>query len=135
MMYIVGGSVNETASTWNYPGLMHYTFGTKKWDWLRPESWNTQNRQSHAAVYLESSKKLLVYAGSQNTGDNGPSSQTFLISTEAPYNVQSMPSAGAPPSVKPMLMTMGKDSALLVGGGASSALWKFSEAKGWEDLG
>jgi hypothetical protein len=136
MMYIVGGSVNETAAPWNYPGLMHYTFASKKWDWLRPQSWNTQNRQSHAAVYLESSKKLLVYAGSQTTGDNAPSSQTFLISTEAPYNVQSMPSAGAPPSVKPMLMTMDKDSALLVGGGATNtAIWSFSEAAGWKDLG
>ncbi|KAH8731145.1 hypothetical protein GQ44DRAFT_605352 [Phaeosphaeriaceae sp. PMI808] len=136
MMYIVGGSVNQTAAAWNYPGLMHYSFAQKKWDWLRPESWTTQNRQSHAAVYLESSKKILVYSGSQNTGDNGPSTQTFLISTIPPYTVQSMQSAGAPPSVKPMLMALDTNSALLVGGGASNkALWKFSEAGGWQDLG
>lgn len=135
MLYIVGGRVNETAATWNYPGLMHYSFAEKKWDWVRAQSWNTQNRMNHGAVYLESSKKLLVYSGSQNDGDNGPSSQTFLMSTIPPYNVQSMPSAGAPPSVKPMLMSMDQDSALLVGGGPSNtALWKFSEAGGWQDL-
>jgi hypothetical protein len=136
MMYIVGGAVNETAATWNYPGLMHYTFAEKKWDWLRPESWNTQNRQNHAAVYLEKSKKLLVYSGSQTTGVNGPSSETFLISTVPPYNVESQPSNGAPPLVKPMLMQMDDDSALLVGGGAANtAIWKFSMQGGWQDLG
>jgi hypothetical protein len=136
MMYVVGGVVNETAATWNYPGLMHYSFAEKKWDWLRPESWNTQNRQNHAAVYLEESKKLLVYSGSQKTGDFGPSSESFLISTVPPYNVQAMPSNGAPPSVKPMLMNADRSSAVLVGGGAAnSAIWKFSEAVGWQDVG
>jgi hypothetical protein len=136
MMYVVGGAVNATAATWNYPGLMHYSFGEKKWDWVRPESWTTQNRQNHATTYLEESKKLLVYSGSQTNGDIGPSSQTFLISTVPPFTVQSMPSAGAPPSVKPMLMSIDGKSALLVGGGASNtAIWKFSEAAGWQDIG
>lgn len=136
MMYIVGGSPNATAATWNYPGLMHYSFAQKKWDWLRPESWTTQNRQNHASVYLEASKKILVYAGSQNSAETGPSTQTFLISTVPPYTVQSLQSAGAPPSVKPMLMALDSSSALLVGGGASNkAIWKFSEAGGWQDLG
>ncbi|KAF1911789.1 hypothetical protein BDU57DRAFT_86735 [Ampelomyces quisqualis] len=135
-MFVVGGLANATAATWDYPGMMHYTFANKKWDWQRSSSWTTQNRQSHAAVFLEKSKKLLVYSGSQKEGDVGPSSETFLISTESPYNVQSMPSSGAPPSVKPMLMAMDGDSALLVGGGAANtAIWKFSEASGWQDLG
>jgi hypothetical protein len=136
MLYVVGGAVNETTADWNYPGLMHYSFADKKWDWVRAESWNTQNRLNHGAVYLEKSKKLLVYSGSQTTGDNGPSSQTFLISTESPYHVQSMPSLGAPPSVKPMLMELDGESALLVGGGATNTeMWKFSESSGWQDLG
>jgi hypothetical protein len=136
MLYVVGGTVNATAATWNYPGLMHYSFAAKKWDWLRPQSWTTQNRQNHAAVYLEGPQKLLVYSGSQTTGDIGPSTQTFLISTVSPYTVQSMPSAGAPPSVKPMLMAIDTTSALLIGGGAANtAIWRFTEAKGWQDLG
>lgn len=135
-LYIVGGTVNETASTWDYPGLMHYSFAEKKWDWLRAESWNTQNRQNHAAVYLQDSQKIFVYSGSQTQGDNSPSSQSFLFSTLPPYTVQSLPSAGAPPSVKPMLMSSDANSALLVGGGVlNTAVWKFTEAEGWRDLG
>ena len=135
-LYIVGGAANETATTWNYPGMMHYTFATKQWDWLRAESWTTQNRQDHAAVYLQDSQKILVYAGSQTTGDNGPSTQGFLFSTVEPYSVQSLPSAGAPPSVKPMLMAANGNTAVLVGGGATNtAVWKFSEAEGWHDVG
>lgn len=135
-LYVVGGSVNETAAGWNYPGLMYYSISEKKWDWIRAESWTTQNRQNHAAVYLQDSQKIFVYSGSQTTGDLGPSSQSFLFSTLPPYSVQSLPSAGAPPSVKPMLMSSDPNSALLVGGGATNtAVWKFSEAEGWRDLG
>ncbi|KAI4912843.1 hypothetical protein J4E90_006251 [Alternaria incomplexa] len=135
-LFIVGGRVNETASTWNYPGLMHYTFSKKKWDWQRSESWNTQNRVNHDAVYLQDSQKILVYAGSQTEGDNGPSSESFLMSTVEPYSVSSMPPSGAPLSVKPMLMNSDANSAILVGGGATNtAVWKFSEASGWKDLG
>ncbi|KAL6704010.1 hypothetical protein ACN47E_008861 [Coniothyrium glycines] len=135
-LYIVGGTVNASAATWNYPGMMHYTFATKKWDWLRSESWNAQNRVNHAAAYLQASQKILVYAGSQTTGDNGPSTQGFLFSTVEPYTVQSLPSAGAPPSVKPMLMTANDKTVMLVGGGAgNAATWKYSEAEGWRDVG
>jgi hypothetical protein len=134
-LFIVGGRVNETAADWNYPGLMHYTFSQKKWDWQRSESWNTQNRINHAAAYLEDSQKILVYSGSQSDGA-GPSSETFLISTVAPYSVSGLPSAGAPPSVKPMLMESNAKTAILVGGGASNtAIWEFTEATGWKDLG
>ncbi|CAG5157061.1 uncharacterized protein ALTATR162_LOCUS4854 [Alternaria atra] len=135
-LFIVGGRVNETASTWNYPGLMHYTFSKKKWDWQRSESWNTQNRVNHAAVYLEDSKEILVYSGSQTDGDNGPSSESFVFATVEPYYVSSMPSAGAPPSVNPMLMNSDANTALLVGGGATNtAVWKYNKASGWQDLG
>jgi hypothetical protein len=77
-LYIVGGNANETAATWNYPGLMHYTFSEKKWDWQRSVSWNTQNRVDHAAVYLQDSQKILIYAGSQ-LGGEGPSSESLVL--------------------------------------------------------
>ncbi|KAH6615341.1 hypothetical protein C7974DRAFT_443590 [Boeremia exigua] len=135
-LYIVGGSPNATAADWNYPGLMHYTFATKKWDWQRSESWNTQNRQNHGATYLANQKKILVYSGSQKAGDMGASPETFLFSTQEPYSVQSFPSNGVPPSVKPMLMAWDTTSALMIGGGANNAAaWTFSEDKGWKDLG
>ncbi|KAF2120981.1 hypothetical protein BDV96DRAFT_484876 [Lophiotrema nucula] len=135
-LYIVGGSPNATVTEWNYPGLMHYTFATKKWDWVRPESWVTQNRQNHAAVYLNASQSLLVYSGSQTAGSTGPSSETFLISTVEPFTVRSSPSNGAPPSVKPMLIPWDLDTAVMIGGGASNqAVFTFNGDAGWQDLG
>lgn len=135
-LYVVGGYPNATAADWNYPGLMHYTFSTKKWDWQRSESWNTQNRHDHGATYLAGPEKILVYSGSQKMGDTGASPETFLFSTKEPFAVQSFPSNGVPPSVRPMLMQWDTTSALMIGGGASnSAAWTFSEEKGWQDLG
>lgn len=135
-LYVVGGSPNATAADWNYPGLMHYTFSTKKWDWQRSGTWNTQNRQNHGAAYLAGSEKILVYSGSQKAGDMGASPETFLFSTKEPFAVRSFPSNGVPPSVKPMLMAWDTTSALMIGGGATnSAVWTFSEEKGWENLG
>ncbi|PSN73100.1 hypothetical protein BS50DRAFT_475139, partial [Corynespora cassiicola Philippines] len=134
-LYIVGGSPNETASTWDYPGLMHYTFATKKWDWVRAESWVTQNRKNHAAIYLNESKDILVYSGAQSD-DTGPSSSTFLINTEAPYAVRGFPAADAPPSVQPMLMPWDDSHAVMVGGSTSNtAVFTFSPSEGWMNVG
>ena len=66
MMYVVGGRVNETAKEWEYPGLMHYSFKEKKWDWQRSESWVTKERTNHAAIYLPGAKRILVYSGSSD---------------------------------------------------------------------
>ncbi|KAI0577089.1 hypothetical protein Alg130_08515 [Pyrenophora tritici-repentis] len=135
-LFIVGGRPNATAADWNYPGLMHYTFAEKKWDWLRSESWNTQNRVNHGAVYLQDSQKILVYSGSQVEGNTGASTETFLYSTKSPYTVSSLQSLGAPPSVMPMLMNSDPNTALLVGGGpTNTAVWKFTQSGGWQDLG
>lgn len=135
-LYVVGGSVNATAESWNYPGLMHYSFAQKRWDWVRPETWVTQNRNHHAAVYMESVESILVYSGSQTTGDNGPSSSTFLISTKEPYTVRSSPSNMAPPAVNPMLKPWDQDNAVMFGGGPENkAVFLFNAVEGWHDLG
>ena len=135
-LYIVGGTPNATAASWDYPGLMSYSFSANTWDWIRPLAYPTQNRVNHAAIYLQDSQKILVYAGSQKQGDFQPSTQGFLISTVSPYGVEALQSNGAPPSVKPMLMSTDTKSALLVGGdAANTAVWKFSEGDGWRDLG
>ncbi|KAF2189648.1 hypothetical protein K469DRAFT_683062 [Zopfia rhizophila CBS 207.26] len=134
-LYIVGGSVNETAATWGYPGLQRYSFAQKTWEWVRPVDWVTQNRQNHAAVYLNASQQILVYSGSQTSGDNGPSSSTFLISTVPPYAVQGYSSA-APPAVKPMLMPWDANHAVMFGGGPQNeAVFLFSPEGGWQNLG
>ncbi|KAF2204873.1 hypothetical protein GQ43DRAFT_360482, partial [Delitschia confertaspora ATCC 74209] len=132
-LYIVGGSVNETAKDWNYPGLQHYSFSQKKWEWVIPKDLVTQNRLNHAAVYLNASNSILVYSGSK-PGDNGPSSQTFVISTAPPYGVTAFSSA-APPAVKPMLMPWDENHAVMFGGGSNEHVLTFSPEEGWRDLG
>ncbi|KAF2018861.1 hypothetical protein BU24DRAFT_106609 [Aaosphaeria arxii CBS 175.79] len=134
-LYVVGGSVNETAAGWDYPGLMHYSFSDKKWDWVRPKDFVTQNRRNHAATYLPKTNQLVVYSGSQTTGDLGPSSQTFLISLDAPYGVESRPSNDAPPSVKPILLPWSEDTAVMVGGGATNQAIFLYGPDGWANLG
>ena len=136
MLYVVGGSANATAAEWSYPGLMGYSIAQKKWDWIRPETWVTQNRQNHAAIYLEDAQTILVYAGSQTPGDVIPSTQTFQISTERPYRVNSQPDVQAPPSFRPMLLPWSSSRALMVGGGPTNkAVWTFGAGEGWRDVG
>ncbi|KAF2496317.1 hypothetical protein BU16DRAFT_374333 [Lophium mytilinum] len=134
-LYIVGGAVNETASSWNYPGIQRYSFADRTWEWVNPVVPVTQNRQNHAATYLNASSSILVYSGSQTTGDTGPSSQTFLISTVAPYGVQAY-SSTAPPAVLPMLMPWDDSHAVMIGGDTQNkAVWTFSPADGWQNIG
>ena len=136
MLYVVGGSANATAADWSYPGLMGYSIAQKKWDWIRPETWVTQNRQNHGAIYLEDAQSILVYAGSQTTGDITPSTQTFQISTVSPYRVSSQPDVQAPPSFRPMLLPWDSNRAVMVGGGPTNkAVWTFGAVEGWLDLG
>ncbi|KAL5409450.1 hypothetical protein PMIN04_011046 [Paraphaeosphaeria minitans] len=143
MMFVVGGRVNETATQWGYPGLMHYSFDDKKWDWQRSESWVTKERTNHAAIYIPAAKQILVYSGSSDPQSSGLSSESFLIDTKSPYGVLSQPAGANPPLIKPMLMPWDDNHAVMVGGGPSStAIYTFgamSDAsgamEGWKDLG
>lgn len=143
MMYVVGGRTNETVKSWDYPGLMHYTFKQKKWDWQRSKDWVTKERTNHAAIYLPGPKQILVYSGSTDPQSNGLSSESFLIDTSAPYGVVSQPAGENPPLTKPMLMQWDKNHAVMVGGGASNtAIYTFGampdasgQLEGWHSLG
>ncbi|KAF2094647.1 hypothetical protein NA57DRAFT_80444 [Rhizodiscina lignyota] len=132
-MYIVGGAANSSMS--DYTGLQRYTFASKKWDIIKPLVTVTQNRQNHGAAYLKDSSSILVYAGSQDTADPTLSSQTFLISTSPPYDVQSYTST-APPLTQPQVMTWNDSHAVLIGGGTDNkAVYTFGAQEGWADLG
>ncbi|KAF1968384.1 hypothetical protein BU23DRAFT_266197 [Bimuria novae-zelandiae CBS 107.79] len=142
-MFVVGGRVNETASSWEYPGLMHYSFKEKKWDWQRSESWVTKERTNHAAIYIPGTKQILVYSGSSDPQSNGLSSESFLIDTRTPYTVLSQPAGANPPLQKPVLMPWDSTHAVMVGGSASNtAVYTFGAIQdasgaleGWKDLG
>ncbi|KAF2761685.1 hypothetical protein EJ05DRAFT_181926 [Pseudovirgaria hyperparasitica] len=133
-LFIVGGRPIAEDIITAYPGLQRYSYKDKKWDWIRPGDWVTQNRQNHGAAYLNSTKQLLVYAGSQS-GDTGPSSATFLISTEPPYAV-SATSSSAPPSVNPILLPWNDTTTIVLGGSEQNKnVYTFSSPGGWQELG
>lgn len=130
LLYIVGGTTNTSTS--DYPGLQYYSFASNSWANLTPEVTVTQNRLRHGAAYLNSSSKILVYAGSQN-GDCTPSSETFLISTIPPYGVTAFSSET--PVISPILLPFNDSHAVVVGVGPQNEdILTFGEQDRWQRL-
>lgn len=143
MLYVVGGRTNETVKDWDYPGLMHYSFQQKKWDWQRSETWVTKERTNHASIYIPETRQILVYSGSADPQSNGLSADTFLIDTRAPYTVFSQTAGDNTVALaKPMLMPWDATHAVMVGGGAANTgIYTFGAMKdasgnleGWHSL-
>jgi hypothetical protein len=131
-LYIVGGRANSTQT--QFSGLQRFSYSTGQWENISPVVPVTQNRQGHGAAYLAQSGNIVVYAGSQDSANTNPSSQSFLISTVAPFNVISFTSL-PPPLTLPMLMPWNESHALMVGGSAENkGLFLFGQ-QGWTDLG
>jgi hypothetical protein len=131
-LWIVGGRANSSQP--DYPGLQRFVYSSGHWDFIPPVVPVTQNRQNHGAAYLNQSASILVYAGSQEQGNNGLSSQTFLISTAPPYNVLSFNSQ-APPLVSPMIMPYDESHAVMIGGSPDNKQVFLFDQTGWSDLG
>ena len=127
---IVGG----TTSSQNYDGLQHYSFNSTKWTSDTPLDKVASNRVGHGAAYLQQSSSILVYGGSQD-GNYAPSSQTFLMQTTQPYNVQAFNSK-APPVANPLMMSWNVTHALMLGGDPDNTkLFTFGPQDGWRELG
>ncbi|KAF2173178.1 hypothetical protein M409DRAFT_62764 [Zasmidium cellare ATCC 36951] len=128
-LYVIGGDTDDG----EYPGLQRYSFGNKTWETLSPVAADVlQTRTNHSAVYLKDSHSILVYAGSQTNAPSLLSSQTFLIATEPPYNIQSFISY-APPASNPILQPWNSSHAVMVGGQeTNTAVWLFSPDNGWK---
>ncbi|KAI9882214.1 MAG: Potassium channel, partial [Watsoniomyces obsoletus] len=130
-LYIVGGATNGSSP--DYAGLQRYRFADRTWMPIKPSVSVTQNRRNHGAVYLSSSSSILIYAGSQDTAEPQPSSQTFLVSLEEPFTVTSY-SSKAPPLVRPQLLRWTNREAIMVGGDPTSRrVYTFSKESGWGD--
>ncbi|MCJ1223598.1 hypothetical protein MMC12_000241 [Toensbergia leucococca] len=130
-LYIVGGNTNSSVQ--NYSGLQVYDFAKKTWETCNPTVSVTMNRQMQGAAYLNSSSSILVYAGSQDN-QTTPSSQTFLISTVSPWNVQAF-NSDAPPVVDPLLLSYNSSHALMLGGDPQNTeLYTFGPQDGWQQL-
>ena len=132
-LYVVGGSTNS--STAQYSGLQRYDLDNRKWDNITPVVPVTQNRQNHGVAYMNASSSLVVYAGSQNGGSD-PSTQTFLVATYPPYIVEAYESAGAPPTVAPLMFPWSDSHAAMIGGDPQNTeVFTFGPDEGWENSG
>jgi hypothetical protein len=131
-LYVVGGSTNS--SSVQYTGLQRYSIQDKAWHTITPQVTVTENRQHHGAAYMVDTSTILVYGGSQN-GDSQPSTQTFLMATYPPYDVQSYQSP-APPVVDPIMMSWDHGHVAMVGGSSTNVhVWRFGVDEGWTDVG
>ncbi|PBP28273.1 pre-mRNA splicing factor CLF1 [Diplocarpon rosae] len=127
-LYIVGGTSTDTS----YPGLQRYTFSNQSWETITPTVPVTQNRLYHAAVYLNTSDTILVFAGTQD-GSMQLSSQTFTIQAETPFTVLAY-EAIAPPAISPILMQWSESKAMYMGGSdTNQKAMIFSPSKSWVD--
>ena len=128
-LIVVGGST----STSKYQGIQSFSFSTKKWTTQTPLDPVAANRVDHGTAYLQQSSSILMYAGTQNN-NYGPSSQTFLIRTTSPYNVQAFNSI-APPVVSPLVLPFNTTHALMLGGDPTNTrLFTFGPEEGWQPL-
>ncbi len=128
-LIIVGGST----STSNYQGIQSFSFSANKWTTQTPLDAVAASRVDHGTAYLQQSSSILMYAGTQND-DYGPSSQTFVIQTTSPYNVQAFNSI-APPVVSPLVLPFNTTHALMLGGDPTNTkLFTFGPVEGWQQL-
>ncbi|CAF9941254.1 hypothetical protein IMSHALPRED_002493 [Imshaugia aleurites] len=128
-LIVLGGAT----STSNYSGIQSFSFSTKAWTTQNPLDAVTSNRVDHGTAYLQQSSSVLVYAGTQNN-NYGPSSQTFLIQTTTPYNVQAFNSI-APPVISPLVLPYNTTHALMLGGDPTNTkLFTFGPEEGWQQL-
>lgn len=130
-LYVIGGETDDD----EYPGLQRYLFGTKSWETLTPPGFDLKGRTNHSAAYLSDSQSILVYAGSTPEAPSYLSSQTFLISTTEPYNIESFVSSAAPAN-QPMLLPWNDHQAMMAGGSPlSDVVYTFDRQAGWQQLG
>ena len=120
-LWVVGGAANESSQ--DYPGLQKFSLNDKSWKSIEPAVKVTQNRKNHGVAFFNSTGQLLIYAGSQDD-PNTPSIETFLISTQQPYNVLSYSSRNAP-VIAPSVLPWDDSSAVTIGGSQSTDIYRF----------
>ena len=129
---IIVGGVNVTSAQ-NFDGLQHYSLTNQKWVGDKPLDSVATNRLGHGSAYLQQSSSILVYGGSQNN-NCAPSSQTFLMQTNSPYNVQAF-NSDAPPVANPLMMPWNLTHALMLGGDSTNTkIFTFGPQDGWRQL-
>jgi len=130
-LYVIGGASSDSS----FGGLQRFFFGNKTWETLSTPTNNLQARTNHSAAFLEDSQSILVYAGSQPDAPSFLSSQTFLVETQSPFNIESFTS-NAPPANQPILEPWNTSHAVMVGGSDFNIeVFTFGPPEGWEQVG
>ena len=128
-LIVIGGSTSDS----NYKGIQSFSFSAQKWKSQTPLDAVAADRVEHGTAFLQQSSSILVYAGTQ-TDDYGPSSQTFVVQTTSPYNVQAFNSI-APPVISPLVLPFNTTHALMLGGDSmNTKLFTFGPQEGWRQL-
>ncbi|KAF2862684.1 hypothetical protein K470DRAFT_199612, partial [Piedraia hortae CBS 480.64] len=129
-LYVVGGTSQDPS----YSGLQRFLFGSHTWETLTLPGDNLKGRTEHSATYLDDAQSILVYGGSQPGEPTSASSETFLISTKSPYNLQAF-SSKAPPTRQPVLEPWNTSHAVMMGGSTfNKQVWLFGPQLGWSQL-
>ncbi|KAA8909216.1 hypothetical protein FN846DRAFT_630910 [Sphaerosporella brunnea] len=134
-LYIVGGSTTNTQDVPanGFMGLQKWTFSTRTWENISLPQAVTFNLTGHGASYIESTGRIIVFAGTQYPTVDVASANTFLIQAAAPYEVISMPAQKA--LLAPIVLPWGTDGALIVGGDTTNtALSTYTTTAGWGGL-
>ncbi|KAF2722758.1 hypothetical protein K431DRAFT_221333 [Polychaeton citri CBS 116435] len=127
-LYVIGGTSDDS----DYGGLQRFLFDSRKWESLSTLVPVMQNRANHSVAFLKDSSSILVYAGSQPDAPSLLSSQTFLIHTESPYNIEAFTSK-APASNQPILESWNGSHAVMAGGVEwNTAVYTFDPFSGWQ---
>ncbi|KAI4717504.1 hypothetical protein E4T48_06315 [Aureobasidium sp. EXF-10727] len=127
-LYVVGGTSDDDS----YGGLQRYIFSNQSWETLDLPTEDMKGRVNHGVAYLNDSSSILVYAGTRSGVEF--SSQTFVISTNEPFNIESFTSQ-APTVSNPILLPWDDSSAVLLGGSKSNTgIWTFSKSSSWTRL-
>jgi hypothetical protein len=127
-MFVIGGVATDDS----YRGLQRFVFSSNSWETLPVLADVLQGRTTHGVAYLSDSQSILIYAGSQPVAPSVYSSQTFLLSTTPPYNIESYTSQ-APPLANPIIQPWNSSHAVMVGGSTSNTeVWTFGPLEGWQ---
>lgn len=125
--WLVGGTGSST-------GLQKFSYATRKWETITPQTPVTQNRLHHSVSYLEADDKILMFSGTTD-GAEFPTAETFTIKATEPYQINGYPSA-APNSLRPLLLPWSDDTLAMVGGDpGNTRVYLFNSVDGWRNSG
>ncbi|TQV97180.1 pre-mRNA splicing factor CLF1 [Cordyceps javanica] len=142
-LLVVGGYSDDKG----YPGLQEYTFATKTWATLTPQTMDLQNRRGHSVAYNDAADSIVVFSGtrSDDPGASGGASQEthkIMVSGDQPLRVTSAnpPASGRAGAVTPMLFPWaGADIAMISGPADDGTIWLMNadlgNNDGWRPVG